>query len=159
MALLGLGEALQRALVGDGVADRVLEPVGAQAGDEQEVGDAGLGGLLVGRAVGGVAQDDHRDVRCLAHQFLGEDEAVAPGRLDLAVDERDVLLGGAEHVQRLLERRHVLDLGALEQRADRRVARVVGADREDLQGAGERVRRHALGYAASGWGSSAVSSQ
>ena len=92
MALLGLGESLQRALVGDRVADRVLEPVGAEAGDEQEVGDAGLGGLLVGLAVGGVAEDDHRDVRAPAHQLLGEHEAVAPRRLDLAVDEHHVVV-------------------------------------------------------------------
>ena len=140
VALLGLGELLQRALMRDRVADRVLEPVGAEAGDEQEVGDAGLGGLLVGLAVGGVAEDDHGDVRAPAHQLLGEPEAVAPRRLDLAVDQHHVVV--VQVFERLLERRDVLDLGVPEQRAHGRVARDVGAHGEHLQGVGERVRGH-----------------
>ena len=90
MALLGLGELLQRALMGDRVADRVLEPVRAEAGDEQEVGDAGLRRFLVGVLVRVVREDDHGGLRRAADELLGERQAVLIGD-ELAVHERDVV--------------------------------------------------------------------
>ena len=85
------GELLQRALVGERVADRVLEPVPRQAGDEQEVRDPVRGRLGVGGAVGRVAEHDHGDVRRRLDQLLGEVQPVRAGRVDLAVDEHDVV--------------------------------------------------------------------
>ena len=134
VALLGLGEALQRALVRDRVADRVLQPVRREAGDEQEVGDPGLRGLLVGSAVGGVREHDHRHLRDRAHELRGEHQPVGAGRVDLAIDEHDVVARGAR--ARRAPASGVVTCStsaAAQQRAHRRVAGVVGGDGEDAE--------------------------
>ena len=151
VALLGLGELLQRALVRERVADRVLEPVSRQSGDDQEVRDPVLRRFGVGGAVGPVAEDDHGDVRRRLHQFLGQVQAVRAGRVDLAVDQDDVVTVVLERVQRLLRRRHVLEPRALQEGADGSVTRVVGRHREHAERIGEGLCR--------GHYSSAVSSQ
>ncbi len=76
VALLGLGELLERALVRDRVADRVLEPVGAQPGDEQEVGDAGLRGLLVGGASAACESTITGICGTALHELLGQQQPV-----------------------------------------------------------------------------------
>ena len=95
VALLGRLQLLQRALVGERVADRVLEPVPRQPGDDEEVGDPVRGRLGVGGAVGLVAEDDHGDVRRGLDQLLRQVQPVGAGRVDLAVDEHDVVRRGA----------------------------------------------------------------
>ena len=149
VALLGGREALQHALVHQRVADRVLEPVGAQPRDEQEVGDARFRRLGVRDAVGPVAEHDHGRRGRVPDELLRELEPVGPGRVDLAVDEHDVVR--VDPRERLVLRGDVGHLGRvaredLQQRTDRSVADRVGRDREDLR------------HAAAG-GSSAASSQ
>ena len=135
--------------MGDRVADRVSEAVGGQPGHEQEVGDAGVRGLLVRRSIGLVAQHDHRDVRRGLDEQLRELQSIRPGRVDLAVDEDDVVRLFRDGLQRALGRRDVLELLGAQERAHGRMASVVGGD-------GENAHRYA---ASCPGGSSAVSSQ
>jgi hypothetical protein len=156
VALLGDGEPLQGELVPQREADRVLEPVGAEARDEQEIGDPGLRRVHVGRVVGVVREHDHGDVRRPDHELLGGRHPVRRRLRELAVDQHDVVAG--ERVERRARRRGERHLDTcrsdlLQHRLDRRMVRGVGRHREHAERIGQGARVHALG------GSSAVSSQ
>jgi hypothetical protein len=127
--------------VGDGVADRVLEPVPRQAGDDEEVRDPVRGRLGVGGAVGLVAEHDHGDVRRGLDQLLRQVQPVRAGRVDLAVDEHDVVGLVFELVERLLGRRDVLEPRALQKGSDGRMTSVVRAHREDAERIGKGLGR------------------
>jgi hypothetical protein len=156
MALLGRGEPLQRELAHQRVADRMLEPAGAEPRGVQEVRDAGLRGVHVGGVIGVVREQDHGDVRRLEDQLLGGCHAVGRRRRKLAVDEHDVVV--LERIERVAGRgrqRHPYTCRSdlLQHRPDRRVTGGIGRHREHAERIGQGAPAHAPG------GSSAVSSQ
>ena len=88
MALLGLGEPAQRALVGDRVAQGALERGRARV--HEVVRDARLGRREVGLAVGVVVEQDHRRVRAVGEDVARDVEPVAR-LVQLAVDQERVV--------------------------------------------------------------------
>jgi hypothetical protein len=140
VTLLGHGKPLQRELMHQRVADRVLEPVGAEARDGQEVGDPGLRRADVGLVVGGVREQDHGDVRRREDELLGGRHPVRRRLRELAIDEHDMVAG--ERVERLARRRGERHLDTcrgdlLQHRLDRRVMGGVGRHREHAEWIGQ----------------------
>ncbi len=143
VALLGLGEAGERGLVDDGVAQRALER--RRVRRDEVLGDAGLGRRQVDVVVELVVEQQHRGVRA-----VGEDR---PREVEVLLDQEDVVRVLVERRARGRGRRHPVDVVAravdrLQRFADRGVPLGRGLHDEHRR----RGREH-------GHGSSAASSQ
>jgi hypothetical protein len=151
VALLGLGQAGERGLVGDRVAQRPLECL--RVG--HVVRDARLGGRDVGLAVVARVEQEHRRVGGAGEDRPGELQAGRAGILEVGVDQvRVVRLGVGEG---LLGRRDVVDLvdrpaDRLERLPDGRMGGHGGLHHQYGHALGERAH-------AASCGSSAASSQ
>ena len=145
VALLGLLQPGERALMGDRVAQRALEHVEAR----DVLGDAGLGGRDVGVAVGAVVEQQDRRVRGVGEDRLRELEPAEVG-----VDQERVVRVLLQRGVRGLWRRHPVDLVARVLDRRQRVAHgrmlrlarlydedrcVVGQLGHDVSGSGGRV--------------------